>query len=250
MNIQADLVPGPFPKKLSHSLAWRSASLLRAAVGDGRWTRFILEAAWVTRRMALEALARTDGEKFFDVAYPSLGFLKKNLLTTERLLDLGCGTGRIARAVAPLCKEVVAVDYDAGLVKRAARLGTMGNIRWIHADVGSGLSSEIAGSRFDWVVCSHVLEHLFWDQAARLLQELAGLGSRIVVELPDFAADPLNEMRRRQGLTWVSDADHKQEFTVEILAGLLQGNGWKVESLAGQSGNLLAVAVSLTGTPS
>jgi len=249
MSFQADLVPGPFPKKLSHSLAWRFARLLRAVAGDGRWTRIILEASWVTRRLALEALARTDGEKFFEAAYPSLGFLKKNLLPTDRLLDLGCGSGRISRALAPLCHEVVAVDYDAGLLKQAARLASSGNIRWIHADVGSGLSSEIAGPGFDWVVCSHVLEYLYWDQAARLLRELAGLGSRIVVELPDFAADPLNEIRRCRGLTWVSDADHKQEFAAEILADLLQENGWNVKSLSGRSGNLLAVAVSQKRVP-
>jgi len=242
MNAQPDLVAGPFPRRWGHSVAWRLAKAGRLLMGGTSWSRCILEAAWVVRRLALEEMARGQAGEFFDIAYPTLGVLQKNVAKTDRVLDLGCGRGRIALGVAPLCAEVVAVDYDAVTVAQAARVNRLPNIRWIHADVGQELHPAIKAGSFDWIVCSHVLEHLAWEQSGCLLRLLAGLGSKLLVELPDFSADPLNEMRRRRGLTWVSDADHKQEFTSEILARLLQENGWEVRSVERRSGILLALA--------
>lgn len=247
MTPQTDLVPGAFPKRWGHSLAWRIALIGRLFLGAKRWNRFILESAWVVRRLALEEMASGAGKEFFEVAYPTLGFLQKNISKGDRVLDLGCGRGRIASGVAPLCAEVVAVDYDAAAVARAAQASRLPNIRWMHADIGREPHSAVIGGSFDWIVCSHVLEHLVWNQSCRLLRHLVGLGSRLVVELPDFSADPLNEMRRRRGLTWVSDADHKQEFTSEILARLLQENGWEVRSVERQSGILFALATPRPG---
>jgi SAM-dependent methyltransferase len=41
----------------------------------------------------------------------------------ERLLDVGCGPGTIARLLAPLFEAVVGLDPDPGMLAEAARLG-------------------------------------------------------------------------------------------------------------------------------
>ena len=53
------------------------------------------------------------------------------------VLDVGCGTGDIARRLAPLVERVDALDASAGMLAagRAASGGDAPNLRWIHARV-------------------------------------------------------------------------------------------------------------------
>jgi SAM-dependent methyltransferase len=57
-------------------------------------------------------------------------------LTTDRprrVLDIGCGTGDIARRLAPLVDRVHAVDFSAGMIEAGRQLpgGAASNVRWI-----------------------------------------------------------------------------------------------------------------------
>lgn len=67
-----------------------------------------------------------------------LGLLTDEPLMGRRLLDVGCGTGRVALALAPRCGHVVGLDREpaliAGAVERAARAG-LGNAEFHVADV-------------------------------------------------------------------------------------------------------------------
>lgn len=50
----------------------------------------------------------------------------------RRALDIGCGTGDIARRLAPLIDLVDAVDFSAGMIETGRHLpgGTASNVRW------------------------------------------------------------------------------------------------------------------------
>src|SRR5438034_129320 len=75
-------------------------------------------------------------------AYPSrpayadaaIQFLSE-LITHDprRVLDIGCGTGDIARPLAPLVDHVDAVDFSAGMITTGQELpgGAASNLRWI-----------------------------------------------------------------------------------------------------------------------
>lgn len=84
------------------------------------------------------------------VAEPDDDFVALSLLRVaghhvgERILDLGCGQGRIARNLAGAGNRVVGVDLSEELLAIAARAGQAG-IEYIHADV----------CRLDW-----------WDRSA------------------------------------------------------------------------------------
>jgi len=63
---------------------------------------------------------------------------------TQRVLDIGCGTGQITIPLARHAQAVVAIDPVAGMLARgaqAARAAGAGNITWLEGDSGlPGLS--------------------------------------------------------------------------------------------------------------
>lgn len=61
--------------------------------------------------------------------------LIENASAAESLLDLGCGTGKIARPMAKVFKRVVAVDPSASMIEmgRSLENGRATNIEWIEA---------------------------------------------------------------------------------------------------------------------
>ncbi len=81
---------------------------------------------------------------------------KKLLFEGARVLDIGCGTGRLAFAMAREGAEVVALDFSAGMIERL-RENTpeelSGRIHPVHADwEAKDLAKEGWRRRFDLVV--------------------------------------------------------------------------------------------------
>jgi SAM-dependent methyltransferase len=75
-------------------------------------------------------------------------------------LDLGCGTGRLVPFLAPLCREVIAVDRShASLEVLRARVESagIGNVRWIRADVTRPIS---IGQHVTKAMSVQVLQHV------------------------------------------------------------------------------------------
>ena len=77
-----------------------------------------------------------------------------------RLLDVGCGPGVLALALAPRFAEVVGIDPDAGMLEEAARRAAdarIGNARWVQLraeDLPAGLGAFRAatfGQSFHWM---------------------------------------------------------------------------------------------------
>jgi SAM-dependent methyltransferase len=78
-----------------------------------------------------------------------------------RLLDVGCGPGTLALDLAPMFREVVGVDRDAGMIaearREAAARGLTGRTRWVRAaaeQLPAGLGVFTAatfGQSFHWM---------------------------------------------------------------------------------------------------
>src|SRR5690348_12483165 len=53
--------------------------------------------------------------------------------TSQAVLDVGCGTGALARKLAPFVDRVDAVDFSAGMLDLAQRLdgGSASNVKWM-----------------------------------------------------------------------------------------------------------------------
>jgi len=72
----------------------------------------------------------------------------------DRVLDLACGEGRHARALAALGHEVLAVDRDAAAL---AALAGVPRVRTLQADLEDGSPWPLAGRHFDFIVVANYL---------------------------------------------------------------------------------------------
>jgi len=117
-----------------------------------------------------------------------------------RVLEVGCGSGTIARLIArdPRVREVVGVDSSPLLVSKARHLAA-GDAR-LRFDVADGTALSFGASSFDTVILHRVLSHVprpeqVLVEAARVLRPGGGLaifdGNFATLTLGDGEHDPL-----------------------------------------------------------
>jgi ubiquinone/menaquinone biosynthesis C-methylase UbiE len=75
-----------------------------------------------------------------------------------QVIDLGCGTGQHAAAMAAEGAAVTAVDFSAGMLSEARRRPGAGGVRFMQRDLNEPL--PFADGFFDRVLCSCALEHV------------------------------------------------------------------------------------------
>lgn len=147
-----------------------------------------------------------------------------------RALEIGCGTGAIARALAawPGIGEVMGVDPSPRLVERARDLaGALANISFA---VGDGRDLDLEDAAFDLVLLHRVLSHVpspeqVLAEAARVLRP----GGSLVVFDGDYAtitvatghADPLQACVEAFAPAYVTDP-----WIVRRLPRLLRAAGF------------------------
>lgn len=99
--------------------------------------------------------------------------VRDNEWKSNRILDFGCGTGLFAEKLAPLVKEVVAVDTSPTMIE-VLRRKEIGNVTAICAEIidHSAHSSAPWASEFDLIVASSVCGFLpNYELAIRVLSK-------------------------------------------------------------------------------
>ncbi|MER7587883.1 class I SAM-dependent methyltransferase [Micromonospora sp. NPDC127501] len=116
----------------------------------------------------------------------------------ERVLDFGCGVGRLSQALAPHADEVVGVDIAPTMLEAARRLNRSAeNIRFVLNDAPD--LSQFPDGHFDLVYSALVLQHLprpaIDHYLAEFLRVLRPGGTAIV----GFPTEPAHTAR---GIVW------------------------------------------------
>ena len=86
------------------------------------------------------------------------------------MLDLGCGTGELASAIAAAGLSATGCDISPEMLHRAAAADPAGTVDWVQLDPGWQMLPFSSGA-FDAVVASSVLEYV--DDPAIVLRECA-----------------------------------------------------------------------------
>jgi len=107
----------------------------------------------------------------------------KNLIEPQsKVIDVGCGTGRLAFALADHCQSVLGIDLSKRNVDRAKftlEQRTVGQILFQHTSLGEMLQEGPA--HFDYAVITFVIHEVNEDERIALLKEMAQIADRIIV---------------------------------------------------------------------
>ena len=139
----------------------------------------------------------------------------------DRVLDFGCGTGRLTGLLSRHSPHVIGVDPNPDMVSRARELF---DARFAHAPGGA---LRHPGRSFDLVFASNVLGHVQdLDWQLREIASVIKLGGRLVVVSPNRAFDWFNAPKH-----WVteyrSDPTIKYLFTARSMLRLLAIHGFE-----------------------
>lgn len=96
----------------------------------------------------------------------------------DRVLDVGCGEGTLARALSERVARVTAIDADAASLERARREAAAPNIDYV---LGDFLRHGFEPASFDAIVCVAALHHMGTAAALARMRTLLRPGGTIAV---------------------------------------------------------------------
>ena len=134
----------------------------------------------------------------------------------SRVLDLGCGPGRLASLLPPGC-SYTGVDYSAELLRAATESHSAeshsadgvnvgeapANVRFVQADLVGDPWPDLVGDGYDWVILRAVLHHIPGLDRRRTVVQRATevLGPQGMVVVANWQFLRIERLRRRL-LSW------------------------------------------------
>ena len=163
-----------------------------------------------------------------------------SLVANGRLLEVGCGNGRMLRDMQSFGWQVYGVDFDEAAVAKAREKG----LQVAHGDLHS---QRYPDDHFDAIVMSHVIEHV--HEPSAILQECHRIlkpGGRLVMVTPN--SDGLGH--RLFGANWrgLEPPRHLHIFNVKTLTRLLDKERFiecEVKSTVRDANGMLAYSMLL-----
>ena len=147
----------------------------------------------------------------------------------DAALDVACGTGIVARALAPKVARVTGIDLTPAMLekaKEAAAAEGLDNAEW---DVGDVENLPYADGTFDVVTARYAFHH--FDRPARVLAEMLRVGRNperlaiadVVASSDAQKAAAFNRMERMR------DPSHVRALTFEEWGGLFADFGLRLQ---------------------
>lgn len=152
------------------------------------------------------------------------------------VLDIGCGNGALARELLARGYDVYGVDASATGIEIA---GAAAPGRFYVMDIQSGsLPSELAAKRFEVVVCTEVIEHLYDPRGLiGFARSILPRGGRLVLSTPyhGYLKNLVLAVTGRfdAHFTVLWDGGHIKFFSRGTLEQMLRGLDFDVEDFAG-----------------
>lgn len=112
-----------------------------------------------------------------------------NLDGSQRLLDIGCGTGRWTEILSSNCKWYHGIDFSHGLIEYAKnQFSHLSNCRFTQASASDfSLQSLLETEPFDVILCAGVIMYLNDDEVNEALKnfyDVLAESSRIIIREP------------------------------------------------------------------
>ena len=94
---------------------------------------------------------------------------------TSSILDLGCGIGRWAETLIPLCGDYTGVDFSSGMIRNAAercRLLMNENIQFICSSVQNYLENLNTDKKYNVIIISYVCMYINDSEMKQVMNKL------------------------------------------------------------------------------
>jgi SAM-dependent methyltransferase len=149
------------------------------------------------------------------------------------VLDVGCGTGRLAFQLADTCRSIDGVDpsmRNIAVARRALRKTPTDRVRFHHRDALGFLAET--GDRFDYATVSYVLHEIGEEERISFLTALSRAAREII--LVDYLVPRQADVRKvfNEMIEFAAGADHYRNFRSFLaqggLTGLLERTGLTV----------------------
>lgn len=130
----------------------------------------------------------------------------------ERVADIGCGIGALARDIALRCQTtVVAIDNDPGRLDYCRQHSRHEHVTYLLQDALDWTPQQ----PFDVAVLSNVLEHI--DKRVEFLRRAQSIikPKRWLIRVPRYDRDWRVPLKRELGLPYFGDETHYTEYTPE-----------------------------------
>ncbi|MBS4034757.1 MAG: class I SAM-dependent methyltransferase [Ignavibacterium sp.] len=163
----------------------------------------------------------------------SFGLVKEIIKQNSTLLDVGCGTGRLAFQIADKCSQVDAIDLsqrNIELANKKLNKSPKKNIKFIHADVLNHLNENYI--KYDYAVLSFVIHEIDESLREQILSELSKFSKNII--LIDYLTPRTKGMWSllNEIVEYAAGKEHYSNFKTYIaqngLKGLSEKTGLKI----------------------
>ncbi|HLP74215.1 MAG TPA: class I SAM-dependent methyltransferase [Bacteroidales bacterium] len=145
------------------------------------------------------------------------------------VLDIGCGTGRLAFRLAEKCRSVTAIDLSETNIRTAERTkkeNSTDNINFIHTSLSAFLL--LHPKHFDYAVLSYILHEVSDEERSQILREASSVSDKIIVS--DHKPDTIPSARIvREVMEFFAGKDHYSSYRSYI-----RNNG--ISDLTGKAG--------------
>jgi len=164
------------------------------------------------------------------------GFFCDRILQGERVLDVGCGCGAVAKSISDNGALVTGIDKDSENIQLAKSRYGDGVIQFLHGDA----TRDLPSGRFDIVVLSNVLEHI--ENREDFIRKIQATvhPNRYLIRVPMINRDWTVPMKRELGLPYYSDPGHYVEYTPESFIQEMNDAGLVVRSMVINWGEIWA----------
>jgi len=230
-----------FARDKNDALIWRFLYLLqrclKLGLGETRVTKLILMINWYTNRLAFENIQKLINEnQNVSVIGATKEFLRENITTGAKVLDLGCSTGHWSFLAEEMGAQVVGIDLNPQAIESAKSVKSSANFFNVSVEEFISENSDL----FDLAILTHIIEHL--DSPEKILSLLKHRVQTLIIEVPDIESSALNFARIKLNLPYYSDADHVREYSLETLELLLSQTGWRVKECIKRGGTIAVLA--------
>ncbi len=154
-------------------------------------------------------------------------FFIKNIPENSSVIDIGCGNGAVAKAIANEVSntEVTGIDNNKERLDAARLNNKLSNLKFIYGD-----ALKIKG-KWDVIVLSNVLEHI--DKRVEFLNDIKNKlqPELVLIRVPLFERSWEIPMRKELGINYFSDNTHFIEHTMAEFKNEITDADLKIEDI-------------------